>query len=151
MRVKLFKITDDSRKVHKTIGEGYEITAHIYNDMDILNPSLLLTYTTSVPFDYNQIFIPLTKRYYYINSATLKKGQGVLITCHVDVLKSYDSEIDNLQAYVLRQENKYNAYLPDNLIPLTAKTNYFNKSFGKVVEDYKYYITVNGGVYQWIE
>ena len=147
MRVKLFKITDDSRKVHKTIGEGYEITAHIYNDMDILNPSLLLTYTTSVPFDYNSIFIPLTKRYYYINSATLKKGQGVLISCHVDVLKSYDSEIDNLQAYVLRQENNYNAYLPDNLIPLTAKTNYFNKSFGKVVEDYKYYITVNGGAY----
>ena len=70
-----------------------------------------------------------------------------MITCHVDVLKSYDSEIDNLQAYVLRQENKYNAYLPDNLIPLTAKTNYFNKSFGKVVEDYKYYITVNGGAY----
>ena len=147
MRVKLFKITDDSRKVHKTIGEGVEIAAHIYDDMDVLNPSLLLTYTTSVPFDYNYIFIPLTKRYYYINSATLKKGQGVLITCHVDVFKSYDSEIDNLQAYVLRQENKYNAYLPDNLIPLTAKTNYFNKSCGKVVEDYKYYITVNGGAY----
>ena len=35
MRVKLFKITDDSRVVHKTIGEGVEITAHIYNDMDI--------------------------------------------------------------------------------------------------------------------
>ena len=145
MRVKLFKIMDDSRVVHKTIGEGYEISAHIYGDMDILNPSLLLTYTTSVPFDYNYIFIPLTKRYYYINSAILKKGQGVLISCHVDVLKSYDDKIDNLSAFVLRQENKYNAYYPDNLIAISEQTNFYNHSFGKVMDDYSFYITTNGG------
>ena len=147
MKVKLYNITDDSRVVHKAIGEGVEITAHIYNDMDILNPSLLLLYDESVPFSYNYVYIPLTKRYYYINSATLKSGKGVMISCSVDVLKTYAGKIDKLQAYVLRQENKYNVYLPDNLIPLTAKTNYFNKSFGKVVENYRYYITVNGGAY----
>lgn len=145
MRVKLYTTTDDSRVVHKKLQNEVEITAHILGDMDVLNPQLLLLYSEDIPFKYNYMFIPLTKRYYYINSITLKQGKGVLISAHVDVLKTYNDEIDNLSAFVLRQENKYNAYYPDNLIAISEQTNFYNHSFGKVMDDYEFYITTNGG------
>ena len=147
MRVKLFTTSDDSRVVHKKLTNEIEISAHVIRDMDILNPSLLLLYNVDIPFKYNYMFIPLTKRYYYINSAILKQGKGVEITAHVDVLKTYNTEIDSLQAYVLRQENVFNDYFPDSLANLSSKTNYVNKSFGKVADDYSYYVTVNGGIH----
>ena len=146
MRVKLFTTSDDSRVVHKKLTNEIEISAHVIRDMDIINPSLLLLYNEDVPFKYNYMFIPLTKRYYYINSATLKQGKGVEVQAHVDVLKSYNDEIDNLSAFVLRQEHTYNPYYPDGLLAISSQTNYLNKSFGKVADDYEFYVTTNGGV-----
>ena len=147
MRVKLFTTSDDSRVVHKKLTNEIEITAHVIRDMDILNPSLLLLYNEDVPFKHNYMFIPLTKRYYYINSATLKQGKGVEVQCHVDVLKTYNDEIDKLNAFILRQENVFNKYYPDSLLALQSKTNYVSKPFGDVPSDYSYYVTVNGGAH----
>ena len=141
MRVKLFTTSDDSRVVHKKLANEIEITAHVIRDMDVLNPSLLLLYTEDIPFKYNYMFIPLTKRYYYINTSTLKQGKGVEVQAHVDVLKTYNDEIDMLSAFVLR-----NPYYPDGLLAISSQTNYLNKSFGKVADDYQFYVTTNGGV-----
>ena len=145
MKVKLYRTTDDSKVVHKKLTNEIEVIAHVIRDMGILNPTLLLEYNIDIPFKYNYMFIPLTKRYYYIGEPVLRPGKGVEIPAHVDVLKTYSDEIDNLSAFVLRQENKYNAYYPDNLIAISEQTNYYNHSFGKVMDDYDFYITTNGG------
>ena len=94
----------------------------------------------------NYIYIPLLKRYYFVDDIIFMEGKIKLFKCSVDVLESYKKEIKDLKCMVVRQEYKFNPYYNDALLPVRTDTNYKVQSFGNVTENYNFYITTVGGV-----
>lgn len=53
-------------------------------------------------------------RYYYLENVTYKSPNIALLTCRLDVLKTYSSFIGGLTCYLKRSDNKGNKYHLDN-------------------------------------
>lgn len=62
----------------------------------------------------NYAFIPQFARYYFVRNITLS-GKLWIISMHVDVLASFQTDLKELNAIVIRQEKKYNTYLQDGI------------------------------------
>lgn len=140
MTITLYKCRDDNRVVDKTLPADTKIdlSAVIKADTDLLNPILEVAYDSSViSAGYNYIHIPDWKRYYFITDISFSM-QRMFISCKVDVLMTYATEIKNLNAIVLRQQAKANAdlYLPDFIFAQEAvrdvEAKFFRNSKGKV-------------------
>ena len=52
-------------------------------------------------------------RYYFLENVTYKSPNIALLTCRLDVLKTYSSFIEGLECYLSRSENQGDLYLPD--------------------------------------
>ena len=52
-------------------------------------------------------------RYYFLENVTYKSPNIALLTCRLDVLKTYSSFISGLECYLSRSGNKGDLYLPD--------------------------------------
>lgn len=91
MTIKTYRFLGDSRKVDKTLTlvETYS-NAKIVGDMIIQSPTISLqldSFTDVINFNY--IYIPELRRYYYVKNSTIREDGFVQIQCGVDVLKSF--------------------------------------------------------------
>lgn len=113
--INLYNVSDDPRKLNKTLGNPIEVTNVRPTDIvDLMNPSFILdyneNYTTknylyaSAPFD----------RFYFITDMKIDIGKKIVISCAVDVLQTYATNIGSITADVIRQENKKDVYLADS-------------------------------------
>ena len=95
MTIKTYRFLGDSRKVDKTITSVSTYSnAVIVGDMSIQNPTISLqldSFTDVINFNY--IYIPELRRYYYVEETTIRKDGFVQIRCKVDVLKSFKNDI----------------------------------------------------------
>ena len=128
MRCELFYNKSDRRYIKKVLepvipagASSPEFNIEILEDSSIENPRLVLsTPTNSIQANY--MFIPDLARYYYIDDITLSNGR-LIVTASVDVLMSFQQEILSTWVVLERQEDLYNMYLPDNLLPLETPSN----------------------------
>lgn len=67
-------------------------------------------------------------RYYFLENVTYKSPNIALLTCRLDVLKTYSDFIEGLECYLVRSGNKGDAYLPDKR-PLKVYNNVEKLSF----------------------
>lgn len=112
MTITLYKISDDSRQLVKTIDLDHKIgdlTAIFKGDVDILKPVLEIAYSATYATA-NYVHIPSLNRYYFINNITVST-QRMYLDCSVDVLMTYSDEIKNLECVLARQQSKNNANL----------------------------------------
>ena len=116
MTIKTYRFLGDSRKIDKTLTlvKTYS-NADIVVNMDIQSPiiSLQLDSFTDV-INFNYLYIPELRRYYYVDNSTIREDGFVQIQCKVDVLKSFKTDILASTQYVERQENKCSYQVPDN-------------------------------------
>lgn len=135
MTIKTYRFLGDSRKIDKTLTlvETYS-DAKIVGDMIIQSPtiSLQLDSFTDV-IDFNYIYIPELRRYYYVKSSTIREDGFVQIQCIVDVLKSFKTDILDSTQYVERQENKCSYQVPDNGYTIKSTRNLTIKNFGNPI------------------
>lgn len=112
--IKLYNVSDDPRKLNKTLAGEAEVTNVRPTDIvDLMNPSFILNYdenyTTknylwaAAPFD----------RYYFITDMKIDIGKKIIISCSADVLYTYRADIKRINANVVRQEFKVKEMLPD--------------------------------------
>lgn len=88
------------------------------SSLDILNPVIILGYK-ELYLQANYCYIPLLKRYYYINSVSLEIGKQITMGCSIDILMSYDSDIRNCTACIVRNEGiGAPTYIPDTSLPV---------------------------------
>lgn len=135
MTIKTYKFLGDSRKVDKTLTlvETYS-NAEIVGDMIIQSPTISLqldSFTDVVNFNY--IYIPELRRYYYVKNSTIREDGFVQIQCSVDVLKSFKTDILASTQYVDRQENKCSYQVPDNGYTIKSNRNLTIKNFGNPI------------------
>ena len=135
MTIKTFRFLGDSRKVDKTIiSVSTYSNAVIVGDMSILTPiiSLQLDSFTDV-INFNYIYIPELRRYYYVVDSTIREDGFVQIRCKVDVLKSFKNDILGSTQYIDRQQNKCTYQLPDGMYNIKSNRNLTIKNFGNVI------------------
>lgn len=140
--------SDDRRKLTKSFS-GNDITVQLKAPCDILNPVFILSYNSGY-LTANYLYCPEFKRYYFINNIQVITGNRIEISCSVDVLMSYNSQIKNLSCNISRNESLRSAYISDSNKPLTTKTQTQTYAFSKnpfVTTDMytNYVLTVIGG------
>lgn len=127
MEVNCYINSADKRVVDKSdfLSRQQTRTAwHINRDFSVTNPILDINIGVyGYTLDINYIYIPLYKRYYYVDKYEITANNMTRLYCSVDSLMSYKDYINNLYCNIIRQENIQSTYIIDNNLPI-----YSNKS-----------------------
>lgn len=120
MTINLYNISDDPRKVVKTLGSATALQCELVYPSDLLNPTIRIS-ATNWSASLNYMYIPDFGRYYFITEVTYENGGAVTIQGRVDPLMSYSSSILGLSVNVIRQETGGLTNIVDNQITVTPK------------------------------
>ena len=71
---------------------------------DMLNPSIVLDWFDGIE-SYNYVYISTFDRFYFVTGVTLTSGKRCMLSCAVDVLHTYHSDITRCTGTVLRSES----------------------------------------------
>lgn len=93
--LKIYTNKSDQNIVNKEIDLVSDLSCTFKDDIDILNPVLLVKNYSGGNYCYISDF----KRYYYIDDVGLLKGGVYQLHCSVDVLKTYATELENAEYY----------------------------------------------------
>ena len=111
MTVIFYKYDGIKNKINKTLSGGLTVNdVIIQNDFDITNFDLLIK-NNSFNIEYNYCFIPDLNRYYFIENIEKMNGSIYKIRITVDVLKSFASQIENINAIITKSENPNNNFV----------------------------------------
>lgn len=88
----------------------------LLEECDVIKPSLIFAKTDDTIFDtYNYVFIPKFNRYYYA-TIELLDAERYRLSCEVDVLMSFKSDVYNASVEYARCSVNTNPLVPDSLI-----------------------------------
>lgn len=93
--LKIYTNVSNQNIINKELELVSELNCTFKDDIDILNPVLLIKNYTGGNYCYVADF----ERYYYIDDVGLLKGGVYQLHCSVDVLKSYATELENAEYY----------------------------------------------------
>lgn len=133
----LYNCSDDPRTLHKTLPAGIPIASITPTEScDILNPTFILNYNASyTTCNYVIVGSPFN-RSYFITDMKIDIGKKIVISCAVDVLRSYENEIGNIETTIYRNEDFKTCapYVADPEYQVKAGFQYYYETF-KVVEE----------------
>ena len=123
--LKIYVNKSDHNIINKNIELISELNCTFKNDIDILNPRLIIKNYVSG----NYCFISDFNRYYYITDIVLLKGDVYQLNCTVDVLKTYANELESAEYYsddgvLIAIENEINfsdVYNPEKFIMMLGE------------------------------
>ena len=105
MTVIFYKYNDIKNKINKTLSGGLTVNDVImHNDFDITSFELLIK-NSDFNSEYNYCYIQDLGRYYFIDSVEKMNGTIYKIRVSVDVLKSFSTQIENINAIITKSEN----------------------------------------------
>lgn len=121
MTVTFYNVSAAPNVLNKELGTGTVLsTCQPVEPCDYLNPSFIMDKsTTTAGANYCQIGEPIN-RYYFITDTQLLTGNRVLVSCAVDVLKTYADKIINCIGTFTRAEHPKGKYIADSKYPLTG-------------------------------
>jgi hypothetical protein len=104
----LYKTTDASNVIGKTLTDQLEININLKRSEDQEKPRLLLKNDGNKYTGYNYAYIDLFKRYYFVESIN-NNGKIIELQLETDVLETYKDDILNAKASIA-------SYYPDNTV-----------------------------------
>lgn len=104
----LYKTTDASNVIGKTLTDQLEININLKRSEDQEKPRLLLKNDGNKYTGYNYAYIDLFKRYYFVESIN-NNGKIIELQLETDVLETYKDDILNAKASIT-------SYYPDNTV-----------------------------------
>lgn len=139
MTITIGSTSDDRRTLHKSFS-GTDINVQLKQPCDILNPVFILDYNAGLVAS-NYLHCPDFNRYYFINNINLMPGHRMELTCSVDVLMSYVTQIESINCVVARQQHSGLTLVPDtgimvqnyNPIDIYNFPEAFDVSFGSYI------------------
>ena len=151
MQVTIGSTNDDRRKLTKSFS-GTDVVVQLKSPCDVLAPTFILSYKSAY-VTANYVYAPELGRYYFIDNISIAPGAKMEISCSVDVLMTYNSQIKRLSVDVNRQENLIEPYLPDpsyvylNTYDVVAMlpTSRSNAAFLQSTGTYYFVLGVAGG------
>lgn len=132
MTVIFYKYDGIKNKINKILSNGLTIdNVIIQNDFDITDFELLIKDTT-FNSEYNYCYIQDLGRYYFIDSVERMNGTIYKIRLLVDVLKSFSSQIENINAIIVKSEN------PDNNFVNCEKSETFESEVINLTDNFNH-------------
>lgn len=143
MDITLYRTKSEPNRLDKVLTDDMLISGMLTDACNALNPTIRLSYNAAI-FNKNYAFIPVLGRYYYINNYVID-GDSILLSMHVDVLKTYQQDIKNSVAHINRSSSG-NPYIPDPMIVQTANTHWQYKMLGTCFVPGEHYIIGKAGL-----
>lgn len=118
MNVQFYINSSPSIKLDKSLtAQGTQRTCDIMGAIDVINPVIVVKGTVDSNINYMQIGAPLN-RYYFITAMDYTIAGKVVITGHVDVLKTYKSLIEGTTLNYIRGAGDINE-MDDSSYPIS--------------------------------
>lgn len=112
MEIRFYTMTDTRNTIGKNLGSYTSTFVKMkYQEMNITNPTFLLKFM-EYP-QYNYLYIPVLKRYYFIDDIIVKTDNTFEIQCTCDVLESFKEDILQGTGHLVKSES-YNKYTDDD-------------------------------------
>lgn len=144
MNIILYNVTDDNRKINKTLGAGLTVqNVKPLQPCSVINPTLKLTHNAQY-MTYNYCYIQDFGGYYYINSKTFDNG-FMMLGLTKDVLMSYKNDILSSSARVVRCAGG-DPFLPDNMATQRDGVTVVSKHLGNAFTSGNTYIMIKGAI-----
>lgn len=150
MTITLYNVTDAPNVLNKSLGTGTAITtAQPVQPCDFLAPAFILDKSSGVlSANYLVTDSTLENRCYFITDKQLISGGRVLVSCAVDVLSTYATDIIASTGVVMRAENPQSIMLHDSKFPITnyrdTYSYLFNATPFSAANGWNYLLTVVG-------
>lgn len=142
MTIRLMWNTEVPNKVDKSPSLVEEITGTLLYPSSIIDPTI--TIERSTPTGFNYIQIPEFNRFYFVRNIVSDNNKLVSISMHVDVLKSFASQIKQCNAIIRRQENSYNLLLDDGIFKAYQNSKHKIVKFPKSFNAFSYILALAG-------
>lgn len=120
MRITLYNLAK-RRNSTKQPSKGTNITVNLKEGTSYFNPSFILNFN---PTGFN--YLSWDNRYYYITNIENTRNGIYTISCELDALATYKSDILGTTAFVLYSSSNYDVGIPDTR--LSTKPNYIVKT-----------------------
>lgn len=145
MTVTLYQNASAPNVVNKSLTLVSEITGTLREAVSVLDPTI--TIERSTPTGFNYFYIPEFGRYYYLTGVSSVINGLLSISGHVDVLKTYATQIANMNAIIKRQENSYNLMLDDGIFKAYQNTKHKIIAWPYSFDEFSYVLALagNGG------
>lgn len=120
----LYRSKSEENRVDKTQYLEYigTLSGTLRTSTSIINPSINIEYAQAPNFNY--VFIPLLKRYYYVRDITSLLNNLWAIALDIDALMTYKDEIKLQKGEIIRQENIFNDYIEDSEVKVEKGYDY---------------------------
>ena len=93
MNLTLYRINDDKNVINKTLGDGVVIPIMLKSDVNIVQPTLVLSDLEMYNFNnFNYCYIDVLNRFYFIDSVTSINNRLWKLECTCDVLETYKAD-----------------------------------------------------------
>lgn len=113
--ITLQRNNSETNRVTKNITDLATITGDLKQETSIIDPVILIEGDLSSYTGCNYCTIQTFGRSYFINNIRSIRNSLFEISCHVDVLSSFATQIKACTGIVQRQENEWNLYLNDGV------------------------------------
>lgn len=141
--IKLYNVSDDPRKLNKTLtGEAEVKNVRPTDIVDLMNPSFILDYNENYTTkNYLWAAAPFN-RFYFITDMMIDIGKKIVISCSADVLYTYRADIERINANIVRSESEKEHYLPDPDYKVLSGFQNFTEPFLNPVDSFQsgYYV-----------
>lgn len=141
----LMQNSDPINKITKnpTTVSGAAYTGQLVEGTSVSNPDILVESATLPGGNYAHI--PAFGRYYYITGIDSEHNGLWRIHMHVDVLKSYESQILANTAVIARSSDTFNLYLEDSRYKAYADPIVVTRVFPSGFNTFQYVLAMLGG------
>lgn len=144
--IELIKNKSDNRTLNKSLEVVKTASGTLKESSSIIDPVITITGLTNEDVrNINYMKIASFGRYYFVKDITCLHKSTFQISAHVDVLKSFEDEIKNLNVVALRQKEKCDLFIPDSEVVQDANRLIFIKRFpGTFGNSREYLLAVAG-------
>lgn len=146
MTFTLMENTSEREALTKSLTTLETLTGALRNQSSIIDPVIEVTgIASSTVTSCNYAYIPEFGRYYFVKNITSVRNNVWVIQCHVDVLKTYATQIKAQTAVVRRQEKNWNLYLDDGIFKTYQNPQIITKTFPAGFTTQNFVLAVAGG------
>ncbi len=129
-----------------TVGKGATIVETLsgtFRDtVSIIDP--VFTLKRSSPVGFNYVYIEAFNRFYYVNGVSADLHGLITVSCTVDPLETNAAAIQQMDAIIKRQENKFNLYLDDGIFKAYQNTKHKIIKLPYGFTEYSYILALAG-------
>ena len=147
MNIVLMVNKSEPEKVTKELTTLATITGSLKEGTSVINPTILIQgtpVTVQQIVTSNYLRIPDFGRYYFIRDISSVRTNLWEISCHVDVLQSYATQIKAQTAIIQRQMQKWNLYLNDGSFKVYQNPIVLTKPFPSGFNTMEFVLAVAG-------